>query len=225
MDRLSQGQMIAAGSAALLVISLFLPWIGLDLPEGTPGGIQLVGCGRVALGQPMAIVDPQSAALCPEDIVGEIRVHGPGVAQGYWRKPAESAETFGGVAASSGPEPFLRTGDLGFIHGGELYITGRLKEMIIIRGLNHYPQDIETTLERCDPACAAGSKVAFALEAGGEERLAVAVELAAHTKEDFLRLASVIRRDVRQQHELAVVLVLFVRSGKLPRTRSEAHTS
>src|SRR5262249_55086846 len=154
---------------------------------------------------------PESAAPCLEDTVGEIRVHGPGVAQGYWRKPAESAATFGAVVASSGPEPFLRTGDLGFIHSGELYITGRLKEMIIIRGLNHYPQDIETTLEGCDPACAVGSKVAFALEAEGEERLAVAVELEAHTGQDFPRLASLIRREVLQQHELAVELVLFVR--------------
>jgi acyl-CoA synthetase (AMP-forming)/AMP-acid ligase II len=190
------------------------------LPEGKPGGIELVGCGRVALGQPVDIVDPESAALCPEDTVGEIWVHGPGVAQGYWRKPAESAETFGAVAASSGPKPFLRTGDLGFIHGGELYITGRLKELIIVRGLNHYPQDIETTLERCDPACAVGSKVAFALEADGEERLAVAVELEAHTGQDFHRLASLIRRAVQQQHELAVELVLFVRQGLLPKTTS-----
>jgi acyl-CoA synthetase (AMP-forming)/AMP-acid ligase II len=190
------------------------------LPEGTPGGIQLVGCGRVALGQPVAIVDPESAALCPEDTVGEIWVCGPGVAQGYWRKPAESTETFAAVVPSSGLEPFLRTGDLGFIHGGELYITGRLKEMVIVRGLNHYPQDIETTLERCDPACAVGSKVAFALEADGEERLAVAIEIAAHTRHDLTRLASVIRREVQQQHALAVELVLFVRHGLLPKTTS-----
>jgi acyl-CoA synthetase (AMP-forming)/AMP-acid ligase II len=190
------------------------------LPEGTPGGIQLVGCGRIALGQRVAVVNPESAALCPEDTVGEIWVHGPSVAQGYWRKPAESAEIFGALVASSGPEPFLRTGDLGFIHGGELYITGRLKEMIIIRGMNHYPHDIEMTLERCDPACAVGSRVAFALEADGEERLAVAVELDAHAGHDFHRLASVIRRQVQQQHELAVDLVLFARRGLLPKTTS-----
>ena len=190
------------------------------LQEDTPGGIELIGCGHVALGQTAVIVDPQSAALCPEDIVGEIWVRGPGVAQGYWRKPAETAEIFGAVAASSGLEPFVRTGDLGFIHLGELYITGRLKELIIVRGLNHYPQDIEATLERYDPACAVGSKVAFALEADGEERLAVAVELAAHTRHDFPRLASVIRREVQQQHELAVELVLFVRLGRLPKTTS-----
>ena len=132
----------------------------------------------------------------------------------------KSAETFGAVVASSGPEPFLRTGDLGFVHGGELYVTGRRKEMIIIRGLNYYPQDIETTLEPCDPACAVGSRVAFALEADGEERLAVAVELEAQTRHDFPRLASVIRREVLQQHALAVELVLFVRHGKLPKTTS-----
>ena len=189
------------------------------LPEGTSSGIQLVGCGRVALGQRVAIVDPESAALCPEDTVGEIWVHGPSVAQGYWRKPGESAETFGAMLASSAPEPFLRTGDLGFIHDGELYITGRLKEMIIIRGLNHYPQDIEATLERCDPACVVGSKVAFALD-GGEERLVVAVELEAHAEHDFHRLATIIRREVLQQHELAVELVLFARRGLLPKTTS-----
>lgn len=190
------------------------------LPEATAGGIQFVGCGRIELGQPLAIVDPESAALCPEDKVGEVWVQGPCVAQGYWRKPAESAETFSAVLASSAPEPFLRTGDLGFIHGGELYVTGRLKELIIIHGMNHYPQDIETTLERCDPACAAGGKAAFALEADGEERLAVAVEIEAHAGHNLPRLASVIRREVHQQHELAVEFVLFVRQGLLPKTTS-----
>jgi acyl-CoA synthetase (AMP-forming)/AMP-acid ligase II len=191
------------------------------LPEGASGGIELIGCGRLASGQSVAIVDPETASLCPEDVVGEIWVCGPGVAQGYWRKPAETSETFGAVVvASAGQAPYLRTGDLGFIHGGELYITGRLKEMIIIRGLNHYPQDIETTLERCDPACAAGSKAAFALEADGEERLAVAVELVADARHDFPHLASIIRREVQQQHELAVELVLFVRHGRLPKTTS-----
>jgi acyl-CoA synthetase (AMP-forming)/AMP-acid ligase II len=190
------------------------------LPESAHSGIQLVGCGCVALGQRVVVVDPESAVLCPEGTVGEIWVHGPSVAQGYWRKPIESAETFGAMLASSGPELFLRTGDLGFIYCGELYVTGRLKEVIIIRGLNHYPQDIEATLERSDPACAVGSKVAFTLDGGGEERLAVAVELEAHAGHDFHRLASIIRREILLQHGLAVELVLFARRGLLPKTTS-----
>jgi acyl-CoA synthetase (AMP-forming)/AMP-acid ligase II len=206
-------------SLTVLSSDLERHWVTI-LPPDAPGGIELVGCGRVASGQPVTIIDPESGMVCPAGSVGEIWVQGPGVAQGYWRRPAESADSFGAVLAPSGIGPFLRTGDLGFIHDGELYITGRLKEMIIIRGLNHYPQDIEATLERCDPAFAAGSKAAFALEADGEERLAVAVEIEAHTGHDFPRLASVIRREVQQQHEVAVELVLFVRHGLLPKTTS-----
>ena len=112
----------------------------------------LVGCGQaLSTQQQIVIVDPDSQTLCPPDHIGEIWVAGPSVAQGYWNRPAETAETFQAYLLT-GEGPFLRTGDLGFLHAGELFITGRRKDVIIIRGSNHYPQDIELTVERSHPA-------------------------------------------------------------------------
>src|SRR6185295_10150913 len=118
------------------------------------------------------VADPESRTLCPPGRVGEIWVAGPSIAQGYWNRPQEAAEVFDARLAD-GEGPFLRTGDLGFLDGGELYVTGRLKDLIILRGRNHYPQDIELTAELSHPALQPGSTAAFAIQVEGEERLAV----------------------------------------------------
>ena len=98
---------------------------------------------------------------------------GPSVAQGYWQREAESRETFQASLAVTGERPFLRTGDLGFLKDGELFVTGRLKDLIIIRGRNHYPHDIERTVEECHPALRPGAGAAFAITEGDEEQLVV----------------------------------------------------
>src|SRR5207237_906017 len=103
------------------------------------GARALVGCGQAAPDHRILIVQPESLAASPPDQVGEIWVAGPSVAQGYWKRPEETAHTFHATLAD-GAGPFLRTGDLGFVREGELFITGRLKDLIIIRGRNHYPQ-------------------------------------------------------------------------------------
>jgi acyl-CoA synthetase (AMP-forming)/AMP-acid ligase II len=113
-----------------------------DAPEGS---YWLVGSGRSASSQRVRIVDPATLRACAPDRVGEVWVAGPSVASGYWGRPEATAETFGAYVAGTGEGPFLRTGDLGFLDGGELFITGRLKDLIVIRGRNHYPQDIEQT--------------------------------------------------------------------------------
>src|SRR6185369_14888039 len=130
----------------------------------------LVGCGAVPAEQPVAVVDPVTLRPCAAETVGELWVRGPGVAAGYWRRPEESHEIFGAVLEGE-TGTWLRTGDLGFLRGGELFVTGRLKDLIILRGRNHYPQDLELTAERSATGLAIGSNAAFSVEVEGEERL------------------------------------------------------
>jgi amino acid adenylation domain-containing protein len=182
---------------------------------------RLVGCGRPWLDQRLAIVDPESLAACPAGAVGEIWVAGPSVAQGYWGQPEETERTFGAVTAPGG-EPWLRTGDLGFLAGEELYVTGRLKDLIILRGRNHYPQDLELTAERSHPALRPGGGAAFALEVGSEERLVLVHELErrAEDGEDLEQIAAAVRRSIAGEHEVPVHEVVLVRAGAVPKTSS-----
>ncbi|NET43474.1 fatty acyl-AMP ligase [Okeania sp. SIO2B3] len=138
----------------------------------------LVGCGQTLPDQQIKIVHPEKLTLCTEGEVGEIWVSGPSIAEGYWRKPEETKQTFEAyLPEASGKEPFMRTGDLGFIEGGELFVTGRLKDVIIINGRNHYPQDIEWTVEQSHPLIRPGCIASFSVEVAGEERLVVVAEV------------------------------------------------
>ncbi|MEO6193501.1 MAG: fatty acyl-AMP ligase, partial [Thermoanaerobaculia bacterium] len=131
-----------------------------------PDGRPLVSSGRPALlapGQEVAIVDPESGARLPEAAVGEIWVAGPSVAKGYWSRPEPPESTFQALTRD-GQGPFLRTGDLGFLVGGELFVAGRAKDLIIIRGRNHYPQDIEMTVEASHAALRPGCGAAFSVD-------------------------------------------------------------
>ena len=114
----------------------------VDAGNDDEGTCTLVGCGRTLVDQTIAIVDPVSLTRCLPDQIGEIWVSGPSVTQGYWNRAEETESTFQAHLADTGEGPFLRTGDLGYLRNGELFITGRLKDLIIIRGSNHYPQDI-----------------------------------------------------------------------------------
>jgi amino acid adenylation domain-containing protein len=188
-------------------------------------GRPLVSCGPAGLGQTVAIVDSESLRERAAEEVGEIWVSGPSVAQGYWGKPEESALTFRARLAGKGMEQeFLRTGDLGFLRGGELFVTGRLKDLIIIRGRNHYPQDVERTAERSHPALRPGGVAAFAVlpaETGGEERLVVVQELERRVRDvDVEEVAAAIRRAVAAEHEVEVYEVVLVRSDAVPKTSS-----
>src|SRR6185295_19068978 len=131
------------------------------------GACELVSCGHAWLEQQIRIVDAESAAPCRPGQVGEIWVAGPSVAQGYWNRPEESDRAFRARLAGTGDGHYPRTGDLGFVADGELYVTGRLKDLLIIRGRNHYPQDIERTVERSHPALRPGEGAAFAIEVDG----------------------------------------------------------
>jgi natural product biosynthesis luciferase-like monooxygenase protein len=139
---------------------------------------KIVGCGKTWLEQKIKIVNPKLLTECLPDQVGEIWVSSPSVAKGYWNQPEQTKQTFCAYLADNDEGPFLRTGDLGFMQEGELFVTGRLKDTIIIRGCNHYPQDIELTVEQSHPAIRnPNCTAAFSVDVEGEERLVVVAEV------------------------------------------------
>ncbi|HEY0734083.1 MAG TPA: amino acid adenylation domain-containing protein, partial [Herpetosiphonaceae bacterium] len=183
--------------------------------------LSLVSAGAPRFDQSLAIVDPQTGIAREDGHVGEIWVAGPSVAHGYWNRPEESAATFAARLADTGAGPFLRTGDLGFVRDGELFVTGRLKDLIIIRGRNHYPQDIELTVERSHYALRPGCGAAFSVTVDGEERLVVVQEVERqHRKIDPAPAIQAIRAAVAEQHELQVYGVVLIKPGSLPKTSS-----
>src|SRR5205085_909478 len=134
-----------------------------------------------------------------------------------WQNAAASAETFGAVLDGF-DGTFLRTGDLGFVREGELFVTGRAKDLIILRGRNHYPQDIELTVERNNPTLSAAA--AFSIDVDGQERLVLACELRMRAEIDIDGIAQIVRTEVNRHHEAEVYAVLLIRTGRLPRTTS-----
>lgn len=187
--------------------------------EDDPNARALVGCGQILPGECVLVVEPESRQLVEENQIGEIWIESPSVGKGYWEKEEINAEIFGAVTAD-GEGPFLRTGDLGFVYDGQLYVAGRLKDMIIVRGVNRYPQDIELTVEQAHDSMQSGVIAAFADNSGDRERLIIAAEVARREDIDFDKVLMAIRRDVTQQHELPPEAVLLVRFGTLPRTSS-----
>ncbi|HKP10635.1 MAG TPA: condensation domain-containing protein, partial [Blastocatellia bacterium] len=184
---------------------------------------ELVSSGRVSFDTRVAIVSPESSLKCAPNEVGEIWVSGPGVAAGYWNRPDETERVFKARLGDSGEGPFLRTGDLGFFEGGELFITGRLKDLIIIRGRNHYPQDIERTVESSHADLRADSGAAFAvadLTAKGGEQLVIVQELEPRRKPAPHEVIAAIRQSVAENHELQPAAVVLVAAGSVPKTSS-----
>lgn len=182
----------------------------------------IVGCGQSLLEQKIVIVDPESLTPCSTDKVGEIWVSGPSVAHGYWNRPEETKQTFYAYLADTGEGRFLRTGDLGFLQNGELFITGRIKDVIIIRGQNHYPQDIELTVEKSHPALRPGCGAVFTVEVKGSERLVVVqeVERSYLRKLDVNEVVGNIRASVAAEHALQVYATVLVKTGTIPKTSS-----
>lgn len=187
----------------------------------TAGAMRLVGSGGVLGGQTVKIVDPDTRRVCPADGVGEIWVAGPSVARGYWANPEATRETFQARTQPDGAGPFLRTGDLGFLSEGQLFITGRRKDLIIIGGTNHYPQDIEATMRGAHPALAEAAGAAFAIIGEDGESLAVAHEInLKHRDAKFAEVAAALRSAVSEAHQLAVTHWALVRFASLPKTSS-----
>ncbi|HET7286928.1 MAG TPA: non-ribosomal peptide synthetase, partial [Pyrinomonadaceae bacterium] len=180
----------------------------------------LVGSGRTWLGQEIRIADPVSLRECRPGVIGEIWVAGPNVAQCYWNRPDETAETFKAYIADTGAGPFLRTGDLGFMQDGGLFVTGRLKDLIIVRGRNYFPHDIELTAESSHANLRPGGGAAFSVDVSGEERLVVLHEVDRHHDSDLTAVIAAIRQAVAEEHELQVYAVALLKPGSLPKTSS-----
>lgn len=182
--------------------------------------LALVSSGHTVLDQSVLVVDPETCTLCDDGIVGEVWVEGPSVALGYWKRPQDSDETFDGRLNGNAGKRFLRTGDLGFLKDGELFITGRRKDLIIIRGRNHYPQDIETTVERSHPALRPGCGAAFSIDVQGEERLVVIQEVDTRGEIDPSFLFEIVKQNVSQEHELQLHAIALIQPGAILKTSS-----
>jgi acyl-CoA synthetase (AMP-forming)/AMP-acid ligase II len=141
------------------------------------------------------------------------------VALGYWNRPDETAATFRATLAT-GEGPFLRTGDLGFMAAGELHIAGRLKDLLIIAGRNHYPQDIEQTVEQCHPAVRPSCVAAFSIDGAHEELLVVVAAVESLAPGEALEVEGAIRQAVSEQHELRAHRVELVAPAAIPKTSS-----
>ncbi|HEY3580096.1 MAG TPA: amino acid adenylation domain-containing protein, partial [Pyrinomonadaceae bacterium] len=181
---------------------------------------ELVSCGAAYLGQKTLIVNAETSTQCAPDEVGEIWIAGESVAKGYWKRPEETQNIFRARLLGVPCETFLRTGDLGFLHQGELFVTGRLKDLIIIRGRNLYPQDIEQTVVECHADLRRGGGVAFSVEVEGEERLVVVQELERHASSDLDALVQRVRQAITEEHEVQPVAIVLVRAGSVPKTSS-----
>jgi myxalamid-type polyketide synthase MxaB len=189
----------------------------------------VISCGSPSLFTAVKIMRPDTLEECAESEVGEILASSPSVVQGYWNRPEETARTF--LTASGGDtRTYLRTGDLGFLRAGELYVTGRLKDLIIVNGRNHYPADIERTVEATSAALQPGCTAAFGVEISGEERVVVTAEVRrthlgdwknhgygdSHFDKAFLDIQAA----VSEHHDLRIVNFTFLRPGTLPKTSS-----
>ena len=197
-----------------------------DTPESLRA---LVGCGQIVAGQRLVIVDPDRCVRLPDGDIGEIWLAGPSVAHGYWKLPSETEATFGARLADSGEGPFLRTGDLGFLWNGQLFIAGRRKDLIIVDGRNHYPQDIELTVEQSHAAFRPGCSAAFSIDVDGTERVVVVAEADPHwniadsssaTVDPRTALLRAARRAVSLDHDVDLHHLCLVRPGSILKTTS-----
>jgi acyl-CoA synthetase (AMP-forming)/AMP-acid ligase II/acyl carrier protein len=170
----------------------------------------------------VVVVDPAANIECAEGQVGEIWVADASVACGYWNKPELSAATFHAHLANTGEGPFLRTGDLGVLRNGELFVMGRLKDLIIIRGRNHYPQDIELTAEASHPALRPGCSVAFAVESDGEERLVIVAEIMRERRSivGAEEIGEAVYRRIANEHGVALSELVLIQPATSLKTSS-----
>lgn len=202
---------------------------GSEAPSGGATVGDLVSCGPPGAGLTVVIADGERQQECPEGEIGEVWVAGESVTGGYWRNARATREVFG-ATLKDGRDGFLRTGDLGFMRDGELYVTGRLKDLLVIDGRNHYPQDLELSVETAHPAIRPGCVAAFSVEdgTGGEHPVVVAETTAtAETAETtdatgsrYAEIEAAVRGAIGAAHGLSLRQAVLIRPGTLPKTSS-----
>jgi acyl-CoA synthetase (AMP-forming)/AMP-acid ligase II len=209
--------------------------------NGLSRRVSLVSSGPPTCDARVLIVNPNTCRRCAPREIGEIWLSSPSVTKGYWRREEETLQVFGAVLADDGSGPYLRTGDLGALIDGELFVVGRLKDLLIVRGFKHYPQDLELTIERQHLAIRPGCTAVFALEENDGERIAVAAEIDPRrleiaridtteyfTPSSLLRgasqavsdLISTIRQAVAEIHGVQLHTIALLKPGTLPKTSS-----
>ena len=193
-----------------------------SVSESDPNARALVGCGQVLEEEEVLIVHPETRRPLSDDQIGEIWINSPSCGRGYWERPAETRETFEARLNPDNGKIYLRSGDLGFMDRGELFVTGRLKDMIIVRGVNRYPQDIEATVEQCHPATRSGGAAAFAVTRWDREHLVIICEVERGPKysNDRGGVFDAIRAAVADEHELPPDAIVLVRGHSMPKTSS-----
>ncbi len=181
----------------------------------------LVGCGQVLEEEEVLIVHPETCRPLPDDEIGEIWINSPSCGQGYWRRPEETKETFQASLNPDNGKFYVRSGDLGFMDRGELFVAGRLKDMIIVRGVNRYPQDIEATVEHCHRFTRSGAAAAFAVTRWDREHLVIVCEIErGDTRDKWQEILQSIRAAVTEEHDLPPDAIVLVRAHSIPKTSS-----
>ncbi|MCB0405945.1 MAG: fatty acyl-AMP ligase [Bdellovibrionales bacterium] len=193
---------------------------GVHTEQGL-GANALVSCGKTVIDHEVAIVNPQTLLRCPEGTVGEIWVSGPSVALGYWKQPESTSRTFG-VGLEGSEKRFLRTGDLGFLFDDELFVTGRIKDMVIIRGRNIFPQDVERAVGLSHPSLKVGSGAVVSIDRDGEERLVIIQEVArqALREVDLDEVVESIKNRVVEEFGIKPYAISLIKSNSIPLTSS-----
>lgn len=191
-----------------------------DTTPTDPDAQTFVGCGQEQGDHKIVIVNPKKFTKCQPGEIGEIWESGKSVAQGYWNRPDLSKDIFQAYLSDTGDGPFLRTGDLGFIRDNELFITGRAKDLIIIRGRNHYPQDIELTVEECHPKLRKGSIAVFSVEVANEERLVIVQEVRTPEVANPEEIFEAIQLTLAKTHELQVWAIVLIKPRTIAKTSS-----
>ncbi|MDH3716644.1 MAG: amino acid adenylation domain-containing protein, partial [Planctomycetota bacterium] len=183
---------------------------------------RIVSCGMAIAGSELVIVDPDSRQVLTDGKIGEIWIRSPAVGAGYWGRPSDTDGVFRARLSDGSAQNYLRTGDLGFIHDRELFVTGRLKDLIIIRGRNHYPHDIEFTVENSHPALQTGCGAAFSIDVDGEERLVIVheVQRARRRNLNVQDLVAAVVDRVVDEHDVSPYAVVLARPGAVPKTSS-----
>ena len=192
----------------------------LEVPKDDPAALTLVSSGHGHSTQTTLIVNPDTFLSCKPGEIGEIWVKGPSVSLGYYGREEATKETFQNYLADTGDGPFLRTGDLGFMKDDEIFVAGRVKDLIIIRGTNHYPQDIELSVEQAHPEIRPGCSAAITVDMNNTEELVIVCEVRHNKNQNFSEIIQAVREAVTENHDLQTRTVVLIKARTIHKTSS-----